>query len=177
MSAFEYIMVPVSIVFAMALGKALVAILSSIQSGKQDWIHLLWCVVIVLGGIGQWTMFWNLNSNEVWTAPEFLLTMISPIIVYSAAHILVTNNPDGIDDWSEHLQQSSRALLILMLSTFPIFVLRNYLILDTLIVPASGIPIADMTLFAWFRPARWVLATLAVLWLLPFVATLDGTFT
>jgi hypothetical protein len=177
MSAFEYVMVPVSIVFAMALGKVLVAIMSSIQSGKQNWIHLLWCMAILLGAIGQWTMFWKLNSNEVWTAPEFLLTLIAPIILYSAAHILVTDNPDAIEDWSEHLQQSFRLLSVLMLSTFPIFVLRTYLILDTVIFPASVIPIAAMTLFAWFRPARWVLATLAVLWLLPFVATMDGTFT
>ena len=89
MSAFEYVMVPVSIVLALALGKVLVAILSSVQSDKKDWIHLLWCAVIILLGMGQWASYWRLQMNEVWGAPEFFLATLGPILLYSAAHILV----------------------------------------------------------------------------------------
>ena len=178
MTAFEYITVPVSIVLALALGKVLTAMMVVIETGKRDWLHLLWCVVLVLVMLSQWVAIWRLHSNEIWSAAEFFVVMVSPILFYAAAHLLVSNQPESIASWSSRLDQIARPLLLLMALSSGNFFLRNFMILENANPNPSTAPwimptvIMAFTLTTLVYPTRLLLAATAVIWLAPVVAYL-----
>jgi peptidoglycan/LPS O-acetylase OafA/YrhL len=180
LTAFEYITVPVSIILALGLGKVLTAMMVVIESGKRDWLHLLWCVVLVLVLLGQWVAIWRLHPNEIWSAAEFFVVMASPILFYAAAHLLVSNKPESIASWSSRLDQIARPLLSLMALSMGNFFLRNFVILEN-INPSPPTPgaawimptvVMAFTLTTLAYPTRLLLAATALVWLSPIVATL-----
>ena len=56
-------------------------------------------VCVVLLGLGQWVDVWRLHENEIYSAADFLLLMISPILFYSAAQLLVSSRPESVESW------------------------------------------------------------------------------
>ncbi|MBH81884.1 MAG: hypothetical protein CMQ49_15355 [Gammaproteobacteria bacterium] len=53
----------------------------------------------MLLGLGQWVAAWRLHENEIYSAADFLLLMISPILFYSAAQLLVCSRPESVESW------------------------------------------------------------------------------
>lgn len=134
---------------------------------------LLWCATLIAVMLIQWVAVWQLKSNEQWSAGEFLLLMISPLIYYSAAHILISSNPESIESWSKHLADVSRPLLSLMLLALCNYLLRNHVIIDDFSVPPTFAmlitPVALLNLAALAFPKRWLLAAAGGSWLIPTV--------
>lgn len=93
--------------------------------------------------------------------------MMSPILLYSASHILVSSNPESIDSWSSHLERVARPFLILLLLTWAIGTIRSSVVLDE---PLPGIGsglivfliVAAVNLAAIIHPKRWLSTALAV---------------
>lgn len=171
LTAFEYISIPVSIVLALGMGKILSAISHVFRRNRRDWVLLLWCITLIAVMLIQWVAVWQLKSNEQWSAGEFLLLMISPLIYYSAAHILISSNPESIESWAEHLADVSRPLLSLMLLALCNYFLRSFVIIDEFTVPPFFAivitPIALLNLAAIAFPKRWLLACTGAAWLIP----------
>ena len=175
MTPFEYVTVPVSIVLALGLGRVLTAIVELFERGTRDWVRILWCASLVGVMLGQWLAVWRLQPNVVWEAYEFYIVMFSPILYFSAAHILVPANVDSVPSWEEHLLKVARPLLILMMLSILNFWLRNYLILGSLRLEPMfiGIPLVIFAIHAaaiW-RPNRTLLAVCGFLWFIPMSIT------
>lgn len=176
MTSFEYITIPVSIVLALGLGKILTATMVVIETGRRDWLHLLWCAVLMLVMLGQWVAVWGLRSNAVWSAGEFFVVMLSPILFYMAAHLLVSSRPEAIESWSAHLSQIARPLLLLMLLSVGAFFLRNLLVPDVVnlstVFRPTLVAVFLVNVIALLSPRTWLLAASSVIWLAPVIGML-----
>jgi hypothetical protein len=136
---------------------------------KRDWLFLMWCLILLLLFLGQWYSIWRLRENESWSMLEFVVVMLSPILYYTAAHLLVTNQPDSVSTWSEHLTKVSRPLLIILILAGLNFNLRMYLILGAVNFGAAATVIYPVNIAAIIWPNRWMLTVAAMSWLIPVV--------
>ena len=170
MTPFEYVTIPVSIVLALGIGKLLGGVVSMFEPDKRDWIFIAWCFALLMLFLGQWVAIWRLNDNESWSVLEFMSVMLSPIIYYSAAHILISGQPESISSWSSHLSRIARPLIWILIAATVNAILRNYFILgvyDTNFVLVVLIPVIVVNLAAMIRPSRKLLALAALGWLIP----------
>jgi len=169
--------VPASIVLALSLGKVMTAMLLAFESGKSDWLHQLWSVVMVLLALALWVALWRLHANETWSAAEFFVVMVGPILFYAASHALASGQPESVKSWALHMEKIARPFLILLLLTIANFPLRNYVVLDAplLNIPPTFFLIAAVTIAVVIYPKRWLVAVSAVCWLGPVLGTLVNT--
>ena len=177
MTSFEYITIPVSIVLALGLGRVLTAFIGLVDRQRRDWLHLVWCLSLAAGMLGQWLAIWPLNTNQVWNGFEFFVVMFSPILYFTAAHVLVPGNLDSVDSWAEHLSKIARPLLILMLLSVVNFFVRNYVILEDFEIGPNvqfAILISLLHLVAVFRPSRFLLSICAFSWFAPVLFLILG---
>jgi hypothetical protein len=96
LTPFEYVTIPVSIVLALGIGKLLSGVYTIFQHDKRDWLFVLWCATLLVLFLGQWVAIWRLNANESWSVLEFMVVMLSPLLYYAAAHLLVTDQPSSV---------------------------------------------------------------------------------
>ncbi len=173
LTTFEYISIPVSIVLALGLGKILSAISHIFSKENRDWLFILWCLALVGGMLSHWVAVWSLRSNEHWTAAEFFLLMLSPLLYYAASHVLISSNPERIQSWATHLSSVARLLLSLIMLVMVNFLLRSFVILDGFSPPVMfGVllaGIASLTLITIAFPTRWLLTASAAAWMTPVV--------
>ena len=102
MTVFEFLSVAVSIVLALTLGKLVAATPHVFSRDKRDPIHaglfLVNCFVV----LNIWWFVWSLHDKTSWNFLEFLIMMGSPIALYLAAHLLVSDIPGEVRSWREH---------------------------------------------------------------------------
>jgi hypothetical protein len=134
---------------------------------KRDWLFLTWCLTLLLLFLGQWYSIWRLQDNESWNMLEFVVVMLSPILHYSAAHLLVTDQPGSINSWSEHLTKIARPLLLVLILAALNFNLRTYLVLGAVNFGATTLLIYPTNGVAIIWPNRWMLTIAALTWLVP----------
>jgi hypothetical protein len=173
LNTFEYISIPVSIVLAIGIGKILSAISHIFSKDSRDWVFILWCLSLLGGMLSHWVSVWSLRLNEHWTAAEFFLLMLSPLLYYAAAHVLISSAPERIQSWSAHLSSVARLLLSLFLLVMCNFLVRSFVILDDFSPPVSFswllAGIACLTSITIVFPKRWLLTASAVAWLMPVI--------
>ncbi len=167
MTPFEYVTIPVSIVLALGIGKLLSGVFAMFEHDKRDWIFVTWCITLLMLFLGQWLAIWRLRENESWSALEFMVVMLSPILYYAAAHILVTNQPESISSWSNHLAKIARPLIFIIMVAAANFSVRTYLILDTFNFSSFSLVLWGTSIAAIIWPVRWLLAIAALVWLIP----------
>ncbi len=147
-----------------------------VETGKRYWLHLVWCVVLILVMLGQWVAVWGLRANEVWTAAEFFVVMLSPLVFYMAAHLLVSSHPESIESWSSHLDEIKRPLLLLMLLSLGTFFLRSFIVMDldaaSTVLRPSLVAVFIVTTVTLAYPKQWLLAASAIVWLAPVLSML-----
>jgi hypothetical protein len=177
MTSFEYVTIPVSIVLALGIGKLLSGVFSMFNHEKRDWLFLTWCLTLLLLFLGQWYAIWRLQDNESWSMLEFVVVMLSPILYYSAAHLLVTDQPGSVRSWSEHLETVARPLLFVLILAGLNFNLRTYLVLGAVSFGTTALLIYPANCVAIIWPKRWMLTIAALTWLIPvtflFIAAPD----
>ena len=78
MSQFEYIMVMVALILALALAQALRGLAEIVTSRKRYWPHSFWLVTIVFLMVQAWWADWNYNAVEEWRFTTYLLVLASP---------------------------------------------------------------------------------------------------
>lgn len=169
LTAFEYITIPVSIVLALGIGKLLAGVFAMFEHDKRDWIFIAWCSAVLMLLLGQWLAIWQLNVNASWSPLEFVVVMLSPVIYYAAAHILVSGQPESVSSWSSRLARVARPLIWIMIAAAINSFFRTYYILG--VFPLSFVfliaAVIAVNLAAIFWPTRWLLAIAAIVWLIP----------
>jgi hypothetical protein len=167
MTIFEYISVAASLVLALAIGNILSASSDILDRNRRDWLHVTWCVLAVLLGLGQWLALWRLNTPENWTSLQFFSVMLSVMIIYGMTHVLVTKRPEQVEDWSVHLVSMTRPLFTLLILSSLAFHLRSFLRFENYSV---GFPVDTLVmLVAIYFKTRWSLIAVVLLWLAIFI--------
>jgi hypothetical protein len=117
MTIFEFLSVAVSIVLALTLGKLIAATPHVFAAGARDAIHAGFFLVTGFVVLAIWWFVWTLNDKATWNFLEFLLMMGSPIGLYLAAHLLVSDVPREVSNWKDHFAKIYRWFFAAVLAT------------------------------------------------------------
>ena len=102
MSQFEYVMIMVSLILALALAQALRGLSEIVTSNKRYWPHAIWLVTFVLLILQAWWAYWDFNVIEIWTVTAYIATMIMPVILFASIYLLVPATREADIDWRNH---------------------------------------------------------------------------
>ena len=102
MSQFEYIMVMVALILALALAQALRGLSEIVTSKNRYWPHTLWLVTMVFLIVQAWWANWDYNAVEEWRITSYLLTLAAPAISFAGVYFLVPATRSVTIDWREH---------------------------------------------------------------------------
>ena len=117
MTIFEYIMVMVSIILALALAQLLRALTELITSTRRYWVHMIWVVILVLMVVQFWWAYWDFNAIQIWTFDTYLSILLLPTLVFLLAYLLVPAQRAEDTDWKAYFRAISRwffGMLIVM---------------------------------------------------------------
>ena len=103
MSQFEYIMVMVSLILALAVAQALRGLSEVAISEKRFWPHTVWIAYYVVLIIQIWWAYWDYNNVQDWRFTSYLYVLSDPIIMFASVHLLVPTARAVDTDWREHL--------------------------------------------------------------------------
>ena len=103
MSQFEYIMVMVSLILALAVAQALRGLSEVVASAKRHTPHTVWIAYFTLLIIQNWWAYWDYNNVEEWRFTTYLFVLLGPIIFFASVYLLVPTTRTSDIDWREHL--------------------------------------------------------------------------
>lgn len=115
MDLFEYILILVSVVYALALAQILsgVARLAQVDATYR-WFppHILWTILIFHGIFIAWWAGWEFHDIE-WTYAKFLFLGIKPVAFFYAASLIIPRASDGqLVDFEKYFLSIRRPFLI-----------------------------------------------------------------
>ncbi len=76
-----------------------------------------------------WWYVWALNDKASWNFLEFLILMGSPISLYLAAQLLVSDAPSDVANWRHHFENVHKWFFGSLLSTALFALLRTTVVL------------------------------------------------
>jgi hypothetical protein len=139
MSELEFILIGVSMVLALALGKLLEGAVDLTGDKGQYWIHSGWVVSRVIGVILYLWVFRGavLGQEQVdWGFGKFLLAIAGPVTIFMQAHLLLTIDSDSFIDWRSHFYSVRRRFFLFLF----IGQSSNIVSALTFVIPASITP-------------------------------------
>ncbi len=102
MTAFEYVIVLISIILGLGITQIMTGLADLVhQWGKVKlyWPHLIWIVLVFVLHIQDWWDTYNLQTFQPWRLPTFLFFSLYPVNLFILARILFPfNPPEGIID-------------------------------------------------------------------------------
>jgi hypothetical protein len=138
MDAFEYVMVLVSIVVALAIAHLLTALAAAIhryrghgEGIKLDAVFLLWIGYVLLWLVSFW--WWEFKFQEIvteWSFGMYLFIIGYSIILFMLAEILVPHRMQGVTDCYAYFMEGRRwffgGLLLLQVTDIADTFLKGY---------------------------------------------------
>ena len=130
MTIFEYIMVMVSIILALALAQLLRALTEIATSTSRYWVHALWVGILSFIGVQMWWGFWDFNTLERWTFAAYLGVLVPPTLIFVSTYLLVpaTRTPDI--DWRAHFFATRRWFFSALTAMVLCATMITYVLLD-----------------------------------------------
>lgn len=101
MSHFEYVSVAIALMNALAIGRLLAGLSSSLAADRQYWVHTTWISTLLLISVMSWWAMWGL-SEVAWTPIRFLWALSLPALLYVRASVLLGHSGDEPDSYHEH---------------------------------------------------------------------------
>ena len=135
MTIFEYLSVAASIVLALGISKLVSSVRHVFAPGRRDWLHVVLFAYLFLAHLLQWWRFWPLHDIQSWNFIQFLIVIGSPICLYLAAAVLVSDSPSEVDSWSNQLAEVHRWFFGAMALAFIIGNLRAEFVLNGQLQP------------------------------------------
>ena len=126
MSIFEFIMVMVSVILALALAQLLRALTEISDSDKSCWIHNAWTGVIAFLVIQTWWAYWDFTRVEIWTFVGYLTALSVPIAWFVLAHMLVPTTRSKETDWQAHFAKIARSFYLILVLTMAVATLSTW---------------------------------------------------
>jgi hypothetical protein len=127
---FEYLSVAASIVLALGVGRLISSIRSVFSPNRRDWLHASFVVLLVLLHLFQWWRLWPLHDVSTWNFLQFLIVIGSPICLYFAAQVLVSDFPAGVESWQDHFADAHRWFFAAIACNVFFGILRVLFVLD-----------------------------------------------
>ncbi len=117
MSLFEFILVMVSLVLAIALTHLLEGISRVVRkpSGFElNWVTPMWALFLFLLIINHWWSLWDMREAN-WTFPAFFYTVLPPTLLFLAVTLLKPNSGSEKVSLTTEFQQVRVAFMSIML--------------------------------------------------------------
>lgn len=102
MTIFEYLMVMVSIILALALAQSLRGVTEIVTNPNRYWIHSAWVAMIIILIIQTWWGYWDFSGMSHWTLATFLYVLLMPILIFLAAYLIIPAYRSKDSDWADH---------------------------------------------------------------------------
>ena len=131
MSIFEFIMVMVSLILALALAQALRGATELVTSTKRYWVHAVWLFSIILLILFTWWSYWDWNVVSEWRLTTYLGALIFPMILFTTVYLLVPATRTVDTDWQAHFFSIRVWFLSLMMIMIACAIAYNILIFET----------------------------------------------
>ena len=104
--------------------------------------------------------------------------MASPITLYLAAQLLVSDTPANVSDWRVHFEQVRRGYFAAVLATITFAGIRTIWVLGADYPFAFGLGVLGIGfVIGIFSSSRWVHAVLLILWLIFQTFAMSQRFT
>ena len=162
MNPFEYVSVAISIVLALCLGKLLSGVVVVLRSPSRDYLHIAWYFMILLAALTHWMAVWAFSDVTHWNALQFFSVMLTPMLLYIAAHLAVSSSPDEVADWTAYFTDISRILALVMGLTMLSYLLWMYVVLGLFVAgPPTFAILALLAAASIFR--NRILSAVAIL--------------
>jgi len=116
MSIFEYLMVMVSIILALALAQLLRGIAEILTNPNRFWIHTAWVLVTVGLVIQFWWAYWDFSAVSSWTILMFMYVLSAPILLFLASYLLLPGYRSKDQNWREHFFEIRRWLFLTLIA-------------------------------------------------------------
>lgn len=117
MTFFEYALIPVSMLLALAVARILDGLYDEIRSEGRYWVHLVYLVVVGLNVLqfldGAWSSTPQIEASRDSVLPAILLGSTVPGLLVLQAYALTTARPDTIEDWRAHFYAIRRPFFLL----------------------------------------------------------------
>jgi hypothetical protein len=96
MTAFEYVIVLISIILGLGITTILTGVAELIKQTRLSGLYapyIIWIALVFVIYIQEWWVTYELKSVQAWTLHKFLIILIYPISLYILAHLLF---PTGV---------------------------------------------------------------------------------
>jgi len=134
MSQFEYIMVMVSLILALAVAQALRGLSEVVTSERRYTPHTVWVAYFASLIIQNWWAYWDYNNIEEWRFTTYLFVLFQPVIVFASVYLLVPATRTSDIDWREHLSRVTPWVGGLGVVTVAISVAANVVFFDSSLI-------------------------------------------
>lgn len=97
MSRFEFLLVLVSIIVALALSDVIAAwgrMLRNRKTVPPYWLHTLWLILAFLILTEVWWVLWELQGQVEWTYGNFLIVLVAPTFAVLAVETITPTETD-----------------------------------------------------------------------------------
>ncbi|MEP0202661.1 MAG: hypothetical protein ABJ084_00955 [Halioglobus sp.] len=167
MSHFEYVSVAIALMNALAIGRLLAGLSSSLAADKQYWVHTTWISTLLLIAVMSWWAMWALNE-VAWTPIRFLWALSIPALLYVRASVLLGHSGDEPDSYYEHFYAKRPLFFSLGLVTAAFIALTPWVQgifpwLEIAPIHISAATVASISLLGLLFRSPTVHAVLAVL--------------
>ena len=163
MTIFEYLSVAASIILALGISKLVSSVRHVFAPGRRDWLHAALFAYLLLAHLLQWWRFWPLHEVESWNFLQFLIVVGSPICLYFAAAVLVSDAPSEVQSWRNQLAEAHRWFFAAMAFGFLIGNLRIVFVLGGQLQPLFTVAGLAINITGAIVSNRTVHALVAVL--------------
>ena len=178
MTIFEFLSVAVSIVLALTLGKLIAATPHVFSARARDVVHAGFFLVTNFVVLAIWWFVWTLHDKASWNFLEFLIMMGSPVGLYLAAHLLVSDVPREVVSWREHFATVHRWYFAAILATVIFAIVRMVWVLGDELRFALGLALLCIVFaIGIVSPRRSVHAGILIFWLVFQVFAVTQRFT
>ena len=168
MTVFEYVMVMVSIILALALAQLLRGLTEITKNPNRYWVHSSWIGILAFLVLQFWWAYWDFSGLESWTFAVYVYLLLSPIALFVATYLLVPETRTTEMDWRKHFYQARRwffltLILLSILGAFGTWIFLGVALLH----PYRGFQALLLTIIVvgMFSRAHKIHATLVVLYL------------
>ena len=131
MTFFEYMMVMVSLIMALALSHIIRASAEFLSSPKRYWVQGLWAVIIVLLILQSWWAYWDLRDIMDWSFLKYLSIFFYPVFFSFIASVLIPANRDAEYDWHASFYKKRVWFFWAMIASSIVAVLHTWLVLGS----------------------------------------------
>ncbi len=172
MTFFEYVMVMVSLIMALALSHVMRASSNIITNPNRYWVHIVWVLSFLFWILQGWWALWDLRTETDWSFIKYLSMFPFPLLLFVVGSILVPSDKPGTTDWKVHFDEKRTWFFSAMTVLGIESVMTPLLVFDAPLVATFRIfqlAMIALTVIGLVGKSERVQSVVAIMYLLLFV--------